>query len=101
MAFRLRDRKNGFTSANWISADGKTTPLASDGVILEPLRTATVSGREIPVSWRVRIPSKGLDITTKPLNDNAWMKTSTPYWEGPISFTGSVSGEGYLEMTGY
>ncbi|RWX20817.1 lipocalin family protein, partial [Rhizobium leguminosarum] len=30
-----------------------------------------------------------------------WMATSTPYWEGPINFTGSTSGVGYLEMTGY
>lgn len=101
MAFRLRDSGGDFISANWISADGKATPLSSNDVILEPLREADVHGKAIPVEWRVRIPSRGLDITTKPLNDRAWMATSTPYWEGPISFKGSVSGEGYLEMTGY
>lgn len=101
MAFRLRDSKGGYTSANWISADGKTTPLSSDDVILEPLRSADVNGKSIPVAWRVRIPGKGLDITTRPLNEQAWMATSTPYWEGPISFEGSSKGVGYLEMTGY
>jgi predicted secreted hydrolase len=101
MAFRLRDAAGGFTSANWISADGQTQPLSPGEVSFEPLRTATVSGREIPVAWRVRIPSKGLDITTRPLNDQAWMPLSTPYWEGPIFFDGNVAGEGYLEMTGY
>ena len=29
------------------------------------------------------------------------MGTSFPYWEGPISFDGSHTGVGYLEMTGY
>ena len=29
------------------------------------------------------------------------MGTSFPYWEGPISFSGSHAGVGYLEMTGY
>ncbi len=101
MAFRLRDTKGGYTSANWISADGQTTPLASQDVVLEPLRMAKVNGRTIPVEWRVRIPGKGLDITTRPLNDQSWMAVSTPYWEGPISFTGSSGGVGYLEMTGY
>ncbi|MEJ8307676.1 lipocalin-like domain-containing protein [Agrobacterium larrymoorei] len=101
MAFRLRDRKGGYTSANWISADGKTAPISSDDVILEPLRSTVVNGRTIPVAWRVRIPGKGLDITTRPLNDQSWMATSTPYWEGPISFEGSSRGVGYLEMTGY
>ena len=101
MAFRLRDSRGGYTSANWISADGHTTPLAAQDVVLEPLRMAKVNGRDIPVEWRVRIPGKGLDITTRPLNEQSWMAVSTPYWEGPISFTGSTSGVGYLEMTGY
>jgi predicted secreted hydrolase len=101
MAFRLRDSADGYTSANWISSDGTTTPLSSNDVLLEPLRKAKVNGKDIPVAWRVRIPSKGLDITTNALNDQAWMATSTPYWEGPISFTGSTTGVGYLEMTGY
>lgn len=101
MAFRLRDSGGDFISANWIAADGKTTPLSSKDVTLEPVRKADVNGRAIPVEWRLRIPGKGLDITTRPLNDQAWMSTSTPYWEGPISFDGSMSGGGYLEMTGY
>lgn len=101
MAFRLRDSKGGYTSGNWIEADGSTTPLAPGEVLLEPLRTAEVNGKAVPVEWRIRIPVRGLDITTKALNDQAWMATTTPYWEGPISFEGSVSGVGYLEMTGY
>jgi predicted secreted hydrolase len=101
MAFRLRDGGQGFTSANWISADGKPEPLKPGEVLFEPARTAKVSERNLPVAWRVRIPSKGLDITTEPLNDQSWMATSTPYWEGPIAFTGTSSGVGYLEMTGY
>ncbi|NKL99677.1 MULTISPECIES: lipocalin-like domain-containing protein [Rhizobium] len=101
MAFRLRDDKDGFISANWISADGRTTPLSKDDIQLEPTRNAAVDGRQMPVEWRIRVPGKSLDITTKPLNDQSWMATSTPYWEGPINFTGSTSGVGYLEMTGY
>jgi predicted secreted hydrolase len=29
------------------------------------------------------------------------MGTSFAYWEGPIAFSGSHSGVGYLELTGY
>jgi predicted secreted hydrolase len=101
MAFRLRDGKGGYISANWIAADGTTEVLDSETVSLEPLRTTAVAGREVPVSWRLTVASKGLDITTAPLNDQSWMNTSTPYWEGPITFSGSGSGVGYLEMTGY
>lgn len=101
MAFRLRDQGEGFTSATWIGKDG--TPEAQPpGVLkLSPLDTADVAGRKIPVRWRVELPSKGLDITTRPLNPQSWMGLSFSYWEGPIFFEGSHSGDGYLEMTGY
>lgn len=101
MAFRLRDAGAGYTSGNWISATGETTPLLPGDVMLEPVRSASVNGKDVPVEWRVRVPAKGLDITTRALNNQAWMSTSMPYWEGPISFDGSAKGVGYLEMTGY
>jgi len=101
MAFRLRDGTSGFVSANWITADGETRPMTRDDITMEPLQFAKVEGRDIPVVWRIHVPGQQLDITTKPLNEQAWMKTSTPYWEGPIAFSGSATGVGYLEMTGY
>jgi predicted secreted hydrolase len=101
MAFRLRNDKEGFVSANWISADGRTTPLSKDDVRLEPIRRAKVAGRDVPVGWHIEIPKKSLDITTQPLIDQSWMATATPYWEGPVAIEGSASGVGYLEMTGY
>ncbi|AWM29350.1 AttH component of AttEFGH ABC transport system (plasmid) [Sinorhizobium fredii CCBAU 25509] len=101
MGFRLRDKGEGFTSATWITADGRPEPLPAGALQIVPVRTAKVAGRQIPVSWNLRIPSHGFDVTTEPLNDQAWMATSIPYWEGPISFGGTVGGRGYLEMTGY
>ncbi len=101
MAFRLRDDKDGFISANWISVDGKTSPMSKEDLRLEPVRQAKVEGRDMPVAWRIQIPAKSLDVTTQPLNDRSWMRTSTPYWEGPLSFKGTATGVGYLEMTGY
>ena len=101
MAFRLRGRDGGFISANWISRDGGTEQISIEAISLEPVRTAEVNGRTVPVAWRLRLPANHLDVTAQALNERAWMATSTPYWEGPIKFQGSVSGVGYLEMTGY
>lgn len=101
MAFRLRDGNGGYTSANWIAADGKPSPLPPGSLEITPVRTARVGDRDIPVAWRVKIPGRGFDVTTSPLNDHSWMATTTSYWEGPISFNGSAGGQGYLEMTGY
>lgn len=101
MAFRLRDGSGGYTSANWIARDGTPTVLPPGSLEISPVRSARVENRDVPVAWRVRIPKRGFDVTTSPLNDQAWMKTTTPYWEGPIIFEGSAKGQGYLEMTGY
>jgi predicted secreted hydrolase len=101
MGFRLRDGGAGFTSATWIAADGTPAPMPPGALRVTPLATATVAGREIPVEWRVELPERGVDVTLGALNPQAWMATSVPYWEGPIRFSGSHAGRGYLEMTGY
>ncbi len=102
MAFGLRDADGGsFTSATWIEPDGTTTPYGDGAVTLTPLATSTVADRTLPTEWRLQLPARDLDIETTPLNPAAWMDTSFPYWEGPIRFTGTHHGRGYLEMTGY
>ncbi|OQP87146.1 iron ABC transporter permease [Rhizobium rhizosphaerae] len=101
MGFRLRDKGAGYTSATFIAADGTPEPLPAGALVLTPLENATVAGRRVPVGWRLQLPQKGIDITTTALNPEAWMATRTPYWEGPIRFSGTRSGRGYLEMTGY
>ena len=102
MGFALRGKSGGrFTSGTWIAADGTPTPFGDGALRLEPLASADIEGRDVPVEWRLSFPAQGLDITTTPLNPQSWMATSFPYWEGPIRFTGSHEGRGYLEMTGY
>ena len=101
MGFRLRDAGDGFTSGTWIAADGTPTPLSPNALIVEPLDIHKVAGRDVPVTWRLTLPERDLDVTLQALNPDAWMATSVPYWEGPITLTGSHAGRGYLEMTGY
>jgi predicted secreted hydrolase len=102
MLFRLR-QKDGqhYFSGNWIAMDGKSAQVASADISMTPMSSTEVAGRTAPTQWSVAIPSRGLKIETTPLNAKSWMETSFPYWEGPISFRGSHSGVGYLEMTGY
>ena len=42
-----------------------------------------------------------MDVTVRALNAQAWMEVTPPYWEGPVVVSGSHTGRGYLEMTGY
>lgn len=101
MGYHLRGKDSDYTVATWINPDGTTQLLKPGGLRLTPLKMAKVAGRELPVEWRLELPEKGLNITTQPLNVQSWMAVAFPYWEGSIRFSGSQSGVGYLEMTGY
>jgi len=102
MLFRLRQTDgNNFISGKWFSPDGKSPPIASGDLTMTPKEFTTIAGRKIPTGWEIAIPAAALTISCAPLNATSWMGTSFPYWEGPISFGGSHSGIGYLEMTGY
>ncbi|WP_339934403.1 lipocalin-like domain-containing protein [Vreelandella glaciei] len=113
MAFQLRgggddtDQEQGadYRSGTWITPQGDATPLANTDIIMTPLTTSTVAGREIPTRWRLEVPSAGVDINIEAPYANRWMTTSVPYWEGEVQISDRASGEplgeGYLEMTGY
>ncbi|WP_375254504.1 lipocalin-like domain-containing protein [Yoonia sp.] len=99
MGFRLQQTDGtSFTSATWIEPDGTATPYPDGALTATPLAT---NDNDVPVRWQVALPSKGVDVTVTAINENAWMATSLPYWEGPVTVTGSHPGIGYLEMTGY
>lgn len=99
MGFRLHQTDGAhFTSATWITPDGTTTPLTDGALMATPL---AANDNDVPVRWRVTLPAKGVDVTVEAINENAWMATLIPYWEGPVTVTGSHTGIGYLEMTGY
>jgi len=102
MLYRLR-QKDGHNDlyGNWIEPDGRSIEIASTDNSMTPITLTELEGRRIPTAWRIAIPSRSLTIECVPLNPRSWMGTSFPYWEGPISFKGSHSGLGYLEMTGY
>lgn len=100
MGFMLRGDED-YTSATWIAADGQATAFPDGAFAARPLELTPVVGRQVPTSWQVTLPDKGVDVTVTALNPEAWMAVSVPYWEGPVTITGSHSGTGYLEMTGY
>jgi predicted secreted hydrolase len=99
MGFRLQqaDGEN-FTSATWITAEGATTSYPDGAFTATPLAS---NDAEVPIQWQVTLLDKGVNVTVTALNENAWMATSIPYWEGPVTVTGTHQGIGYLEMTGY
>ena len=102
MVYRLRDAAGApYTVGTWTAPDGTPDPLENGTVTLEPLEQSSVNGRDVPTTWAITLPARDLEITAKALYPDSWMGTLIPYWEGPVAVTGTHSGRGYLEMSGY
>lgn len=102
MGYRMREADGEpYAVATWIAPDGTPTPYEPGAFEATPLAETSVAGRDVPTAWRVELPDRGVDVEVRALNPDAWMGLSFPYWEGPVTVTGSHEGRGYLEMTGY
>ncbi|MEM9811824.1 MAG: lipocalin-like domain-containing protein [Pseudomonadota bacterium] len=100
MAYRLRGA-GSLTTGAWIARDGTSRVLPPDEMQFTPLHVHRTAGRDVPVDWRLIWPEQSLEIDVRALNRDSYMPTVFPYWEGPVTFSGTHSGIGYLEMTGY
>ena len=102
MGFRLRQTDGSyFTSGTWILPNGDASPLPHNTFQAIPQTTTAQAGRDVPTTWQVRVPAQNLDVVVTAVNPLTWMNLTIPYWEGPVTVTGSHNGVGYLEMTGY
>jgi predicted secreted hydrolase len=110
MVYRLR-RADGSadpaSSGTLVAPDGSMRRLAAGELVLEPHGswTSPATGATYPVRWRLAVPSAGISLELTPLLDGAEVdgraSTGVAYWEGPVEASGSTSGEGYVELTGY
>ena len=97
MAFQLREEDGGFRAGTWIPADGEPIALGAGQLNLKPL----TQDEGYPRAWRLEVPDFGLNLeVAAPAGD--YRNTGLyPYWESPVSVSGSHDGVGYMELTGY
>jgi len=110
MLFRLR-RTDGaidpYSAGTFIGRDGRTTHLKRADFDLQPVDfwRSPKTGARYPVRWRILVPSLKLSLDCAaafPQQELAALdQQETTYWEGAVTYSGSASGVGYLEMTGY
>ncbi len=100
---RLEDgSKDPLSKGSLVAVDGTKTGLDADDFSLEPLATwESPLGGAYPTRWRLRVPSAGLDVEVSATFDAQELDATVRYWEGAVDVTGSSSGVGFLEMTGY
>ena len=115
MLFGLRDAPGGHgpdTTGTLVDADGGARRIEWSGVRLRPGRRwrSEATGAAYPVEWEVAVPTLDLRLDVRPRIDGQEVHAEggllPAYWEGAVLVSGEregrpVSGNGYLEMTGY
>jgi len=111
MVFQIR-REDGsidpYSSGTWVTSSRDTRALKLDEFKIQVLDTWRSPHTEAlyPAEWTVQVSSLDLSLKIKPSMPDQEMDLSYAYWEGAVEITGtfegeSVSGSGYVEMTGY
>ncbi|KGY12229.1 ABC transporter [Vibrio tubiashii] len=84
------------------TTNGGVVTLNNDDIKVTSLVDAQLANNKIvPVKWSVKVPKLGIDIETDAVNTNLWLPFVLPYWEGPITTTGSHNAIGFMQLAGY
>lgn len=111
MLYQLR-RRDGitdpFSSGTLVRADGSSRRLGPADVELRTLAhwQSPDTGTRYPSRWALHIPDEELELEVAPYLAGQELNLSVRYWEGAVQAQGrsrghSVTGSGYLELTGY
>jgi predicted secreted hydrolase len=109
MVFQLR-RRDGtidpYSSGTYIDPQGHARHLKAGEFKLEPRAywTSPKTKARYPIEWRISISDLHLALECKaalPDQELGGEHNGPNYWEGAVTYSGSTSGVGYLEMTGY
>ena len=102
MAFRMRlKNQDDYVTGSYITSTGEQITLQPGDLTLQPVSVKKVDGRQLPLIWKLIIPSKKIDLTISALKDKQWNNAAVPYYEGMVKIEGSHGGVGFLELTGY
>ncbi len=114
MLWHSRDSQNQiiFGSGTYVDSAGEASQIDEQGFTITPTGTWTSphSGASYPSGWMIDIPTRNLKLTIEPVIKDQELdtekSTGTIYWEGDVRISGTqnaqpVSGQGYIELTGY
>ena len=105
MLYVLRGATDAPVFASLIDPDGH---VSSVNATADPIAhwTSPHTGAVYPSGWRVTFPGHDLTLTPQLQDQELYFPEAPPgsvpvYWEGAVTITGTHTGQGYVELTGY
>jgi predicted secreted hydrolase len=101
MLYRVRSETETYLDGVLMYANGEKQQLSADEIDWQPIDYESFGEHKYPIGWRLKVPTKQIDITIEAINRRQLMDGTIPYWEGAVKTSGSHSAWGYLELFGY
>jgi predicted secreted hydrolase len=102
MLFNMRHQQyQDFWSGTLITKNGETIHLSESDIQGEVIQRDKVAGRLLPLHWSIKLAQHQIDIQIAPMQINQWNPGIFSYYEGGTVISGSHSGVGFIELTGY
>jgi predicted secreted hydrolase len=78
----LADEPTGNLDAANGDAVMKPTTIPSNKLRVTPRATASVAGRNVPMTWHLELPGRRLDVSLSAINDDAWIASQASFLIG-------------------
>jgi len=102
MLFNMRhEQQQDFWSGTLITKSGEVVPLTEHDIQAQITQRNTVETRLLPLHWSIQLPKQQIDIQISPMQTKQWNPGIFSYYEGGTVISGSHSGVGFIELTGY
>lgn len=107
MAFVMRlNGKPDYQTGTYIYANGTSKPLSKQQISLTKLNSETIDSKIgvqkiFPSEWEISIPELDVKLKTKVSKRDQFNPSRFSYYEGSINVSGTHSGIGFMELTGY
>lgn len=102
MLFNMRhEQAEDYWSGTLVTMNGKVIHLAESDIKAKVTERDKVEDRLLPLYWSIQLPRQQIDIQIAPLQTKQWNPGVFSYYEGGTVISGSHSGVGFIELTGY
>lgn len=102
MLFNMRhENAKDYWTGTLVNKTGESIYLAETDIQATVIKRNKVKGRMLPLHWSIQLPKHQIDIKIAPLQTNQWNPGIFSYYEGGTVISGSHSGVGFIELTGY
>ncbi|GMR11119.1 MAG: lipocalin-like domain-containing protein [Anaerolineae bacterium] len=106
MLFHIRTKDGGIekvSGGTLVEPNGDSRWLTADEFEILPITKwkSSATGTIYPSGWEIAVPEAGLELNVEPWIKDQEMRLSFEYWEGAVRVSGTVNGQGYVELTGY